>query len=245
MRHTVLAVDEAGPDRLLIWHETAPHQAQNYPGAFRVGSFGFGADERATGYWARSVGLPGSPMRRIRRTVNVLHRREPGQNSQDTHDRVYVLSEPQVQEAAVPVIAEAALDAVRAARRTILRARITAHPPQSGHETATAGCAGYTHSPFTPAGTICTASFLLCTACPNARVTPAHHARLAYLHRALTSLRTVVEVTVWEADWADAHARLTDLQNRLGATAWASAEVAITAQDRAVVDQLLNGDYDL
>ncbi|MFG2631420.1 hypothetical protein [Streptomyces sp. NPDC048473] len=241
----VLAAGEAGPDRLLVWHETAPHQVQNYPGAFRIGSFGFGADERATGDWARSVGLTGSPMRRIRRTVNVLHRREPGQNSQDTHDRVYVLPEPQVQEAAVPVITEAALDAVRAARRTILQARITDRPPQSGHETATAGCADYTHSPFTPGGDSCTASFLLCTACPNARVTPAHHARLVYLHQALTGLRTAVEASIWEADWADAHARLTDLRNRLGAAVWATAVNAIPAQDRAVVDQLLNGDLDL
>ncbi|MFG2488013.1 hypothetical protein ACGFSI_35380 [Streptomyces virginiae] len=242
---TVLALDEAGVDRLLVWHETAPHPARNYPGAFRIGSFGFGADERATRYWARSAGLSGSPMRRIRRTVNVLHRREPGQNSQDTHDRVYVLPEPQVQEAAVPVITQAARDAVQAAQRTVLQARLTDGLTPGGHETAMAGCTDYTHSPFTAANDSCAASFLLCTACPNARVTPAHHARLAYLYQCLTSLRTVVEPAVWEADWADAHARLTDLQSRLGAPVWSSAVRAITARDRVVVDQLLNGDYDL
>ncbi|MFK0022708.1 hypothetical protein [Streptomyces sp. NPDC090798] len=32
--------------------------------------------------------------------MNTLHRREPGQNSQATHDRVYALSDLQVREAA-------------------------------------------------------------------------------------------------------------------------------------------------
>lgn len=58
MRHTVLAVDEAGPDRLLIWHETAPHQAQNYPGAFRVGSFGFGRTSELPGTGPGQLACP-------------------------------------------------------------------------------------------------------------------------------------------------------------------------------------------
>ncbi|MFF8640984.1 hypothetical protein [Streptomyces sp. NPDC015345] len=36
----------------------------------RIGSFGFGTDERAAKDWTRSVRLSGSPMRRLRKTVN-------------------------------------------------------------------------------------------------------------------------------------------------------------------------------
>ncbi|MFD8440474.1 hypothetical protein ACFV2I_36160 [Streptomyces microflavus] len=233
---------EAG--RLLVWHETTPHDAQGYPGEVRVGPFGFGTDERAAKDWARSVGLPGSPMRRLRKTVNVLYRREPGQNSQDTHDRVYVLAEPQVQQAAIPVIADGAVDAWQSARRTVFQARIT-QQPHGEHQSATCGCVDYTNSPFGTPGQSCTASFLMCTACPNARVTPAHHARLAHLYQALGSLRGVVEPAVWDADWADAHARLSDLRQRLGDAAWSAALAEVTAADRARIDQLLNGDFDL
>ncbi|MEU7415080.1 MULTISPECIES: hypothetical protein [Streptomyces] len=242
---TALEAGGSPVDRLMVWHETTPHQGQNYPGTVRTGPFGFGVEDRASKDWARSVGLSGSPMRRMRRTVNVLHRRESGQNSQDTHDRVYVIPEPQAQQAAIPVIAEGALDAWRAAHRTVLLARLTEVPEDGEQETATTGCADYTRSPFTPAGPSCAASFLLCTACPNARVTPAHHARLAYLHQALAGLRGVVEETVWESGWADAHARLEDLRARLGPAVWAAARTGATAEDRAVIDQLLNGDYDL
>ncbi|MFJ5548622.1 hypothetical protein [Streptomyces sp. NPDC093225] len=243
-RAAVAAMD-AGVDRLLVWHQTTPHGAQAYPGEERVGPFGFGVNELSGRAWAKSVGLSGSPMRRIRRTVNVLHRREAGQNTQDTHDRVYVLSEPQAREAAVPVIADGALEALDFARRTVFTARLGGQREDGDRETVTTGCTDWENSPFTPAGQGCAASFLLCTACPNARVTPAHHPRLARLLQALDNLRGVVEPAVWETDWADAHARLTDLRGRLGAPVWQGALEAVTFADRALIDQLLQGDFDL
>ncbi|MEU1090085.1 hypothetical protein ABZ401_25245 [Streptomyces sp. NPDC005892] len=237
---------DADVDRLLIWRQTTPHDGQGYRRAVRIGPFGLGVDELAGGAWARSVGLRGSPLRRLRKTVNVLHRREPGQNSQDTHDSIYVVGEPQAQQAAVPIIADGALEAVDAARRTVFTARLTPEAGEAGdRQTVTAGCAGWENSPFSPAGQGCAASFLLCTACPNARVTPAHHPRLAYLLNALEHLRGVVEPGIWQADWADAHARLTDLRGRLGEPVWQAAREAVTASDRTVIDQLLQGDFDL
>ncbi|MFF4764666.1 hypothetical protein [Streptomyces sp. NPDC001292] len=240
-----LALLGAGTDRLLVWHQTTEHEGQAYLKAVRVGQFGFGVDEHSGRDWARSVGLSGSPLKRIRKTVNVLHRREPGQNTQDTHDSVYVLPEPQVQQAAVPVIAEGALDAVAAAHRTVFAARLTDRSGAGELETATADCADYKHGPFSPPGQTCAASFLLCTACPNARVTPTHRPRLAHLHQALGNLRGVVEPAVWDADWADAHARLADLRDRLGQPVWNAALTSVSDTDRDVIDQLLHGDYDL
>ena len=236
---------DADVDRLLIWRQTTPHDAQAYAKAVRIGPFGLGVDELAGGAWARSVGLPGSPLRRMRKTVNVLHRREPGQNSQDTHDSVYVVGEPQAQQQAVPVIAEGALEAVDAARRTVFTARLSSQEDAGDRQTVTAACAGWEHSPFSSAGQGCAASFLLCTACPNARVTPAHHPRLAHLLSALDHLRGVAEPGIWETDWADAHARLSDLRGRLGEPAWQGALKAVTDTDRTVIDQLLQGDFDL
>jgi hypothetical protein len=45
-------------------------------------------------------------------------------------------------------------------------------------------------------------------ACTNAHVHPGHHPRLAHLHAALASLRTVLPPEAWQVDWGDAHARL-------------------------------------
>lgn len=152
-------------------------------------------------------------MRRTRKTVNVVIRREPGQNSQDTHDSVYVMPEPQAQQAAIPVIAEGAEEALAAARRTV-RAALVETRHDGDQETATADCSDFLNSPITPKGASCGASFLLCLACTNARVAPFHHPRLAHLHRALENLKGVLDQSVWEADWDDAHARLANLRDR-------------------------------
>ncbi|GAB3009920.1 hypothetical protein GCM10023080_090160 [Streptomyces pseudoechinosporeus] len=155
------------------------------------------------------------------------------------------MNEPQAQEAAVPVIADGVTAALEAARRTMFRAQLADTPEAGEQQTATTGCTDYENSHFTPPGSGCGASFLLCTACPNARVHPGHHARLAYLHRALESLRTAVDPGLWEADWSDAHARLEDLKGRLGTALWKARLAEATAEDREVVDHLLNGHYDL
>ncbi|MFC8829470.1 hypothetical protein ACFT9I_29470 [Streptomyces sp. NPDC057137] len=230
-------------DRLVVWRENYPRERDN-PEDLWVGMFGIGLHREAASHWARKAGLPGAPMRRLRKTVNALHRREPGQNSQDTHDSVYVLPEPQVQEAAIPVIAEGISEALDHARNTVLRARLSDEPAPDDLETATVGCTDYRNSPFTLVGAGCRASFLLCTACPNARVAPVHQPRLAHLHRSLQSLRDVLAPDLWDADWHDAHARLEDLKDRLGEPVWHQALAAVTTEDRKIIEHLLNGHYD-
>ncbi|WP_030775880.1 hypothetical protein [Streptomyces sp. NRRL F-2664] len=113
-------------------------------------------------------------------------------------------------------------------------------------ETVTAGCGDYTHSPFSEAGSPCRASFLLCTACPNAVVTPKHLSRLAYLHQVLNGLRSVLPEDVWEHDWREHFARLTDLRSLPDFTAieWSDALAAVTEQDREAIDQLLRKGFD-
>lgn len=100
--------------------------------------------------WTRAQGWAGSPLRRLRRTGAVLHRREPGQNTQDTHDETYALREPQVRRAAALVIAAGTTAAMKAAQASVLRARLTTAPTPSDQPTATVDCTGFTASPLTP-----------------------------------------------------------------------------------------------
>ncbi|WP_339151417.1 hypothetical protein WID27_01390 [Streptomyces sp. F41] len=243
--HARALVTEQAPelDRLLLWRTNRPYQGKR-DAEVRVGVIGVGLHHTAPHTWGLQVGLSGSPMRRLRKTVNVLHRREPGQNTQDTHDSAYVLPEPQAQQAAAEVIADGITDAVDHAHRT-LRARLSDAARPGDRETVTAACTDYHHSPFAGSATGCRASFLLCTACPNARVTPAHHPRLAHLQRGIENLRAVLAPEVWSADWGDAHARLEDLKMRLGPPVWREALARVTHADREAIEQLLNGHYDL
>ncbi|MEU2911930.1 hypothetical protein ACFYM3_13525 [Streptomyces massasporeus] len=93
-----------GTDRFLIWRSArAPLDGnpQDDPSKKSgVGVFGFGIYGCTAHRWATQQGFSASPFRRGRRTVNTLHRREPGQNSQATHDHVYALTDPQVRQAA-------------------------------------------------------------------------------------------------------------------------------------------------
>ncbi|MEU8205881.1 hypothetical protein [Streptosporangium sp. NPDC049046] len=228
-------------DRLLLWR--AHHTPRSNETVLRVGPFGAGLHRKALQDWGTLTGLGASPMRRLRKTTNVLHRRAPSQNSQDTHDRVYVVTEPQAQQAAVPVIAEGAADALEAARRTVV-AQLADTRRDGDQGTATADCCGYRNSPFAPRGQACDASFLLCLACPNARITPDHHPRLVLLHKALDDLRGVLHPDVWAEDWDDAHARLADLRQRLGEPTWQAATAEISPADHDLVHDLLNGHYD-
>ena len=170
-----------------------------------------------------------------------LDRREPGQHSQDTHDRHYVLPDKRVQAGAVEVIAAGAEDAAGRARRAVLVAQIRDQPAPGDAETATADCSSYHDSPYPSPDGGCGASFLTCLACPNARIHPGHHPRLAHLHEALASLRSVLPPAAWAADWRDAHDRLEDLRQRLGDGLWVQSLAQVTDADRELVSHLLTG----
>ncbi|MER6714592.1 hypothetical protein [Streptomyces sp. NPDC000877] len=185
-----------GTDRFLIWRsakaplEDQPNETGKRSG---IGVFGFGISGLTAKQWATQQGFSSSPFRRGRRTVNTLHRRAPGQNSQATHDRVYTLTDPQVRQRAIPVIAEAAEAVVTQAHATVLAAELHEKADPADQPTATTDCHDYDNSPYPGTGGGCGASFLMCLACPNARIHPAHHSRLAHLHHALDNLRTAMD----------------------------------------------------
>jgi hypothetical protein len=240
-------VDDLAPgtNRLIVWRSTMASRQWPYRDRLSpVGPFHFGIQSTDTQRWAQAAGFPGSPFRRGRRTVIAIDRREPGQHSQDTHDRHYVLVDKRVQAEAVEVIAAGAEDAAERARTTVLKAHLIDTPNAGDMATATADCADYDNSPWPALGGGCGASFLMCLACINARVHPGHHSRLAHLHEALGHLHSVLPPATWQADWGDAHARLDDLKSTLGDGVWAQALSRVTDADRAVIDLLLTGALD-
>ncbi len=242
---TVVETEAPGTDRLLVWRTSAPRRSrQDHDRHPLVGFFDFGIDAAAALEWGQAIGLSGSPFRRGRRTVVALKRREPTQHTQNTHDRNYILIDKRVQTDVVDVIAAGAEDAADHARKAVLHAELRATPHEADVPTATADCAGFESSPYPTADGGCGASFLMCLGCTNAHIHPGHHPRLAHLHRALSNLRSVVSPELWATDWGDAHARLEDLKDRIGELVWTDALSRISADDRDLVDHLLNGNLD-
>ena len=234
-----------GTDSLLVWRTSRPGQLRTdldrHP---PVSLFCLGVRSSNATAWARAEGLSGSPFLRGRRTVVALDRREPAQHSRDTHDRRYVLPDNRVRAGAVEVIASGAEDAAGRARKAVLAARLRDQPAPGDAETATADCSDPGGSPWPSPDGGCGASFLACLACPNARVHPGHHPRLAHLHEALASLRSVLPPAAWAADWRDARERLEDLRDRVGGGPWAQGLARVTSADREIVARLLTGDLD-
>ncbi|MEU6904260.1 hypothetical protein ABZ935_02680 [Streptomyces coeruleorubidus] len=236
-----------GTDRFLIWRSAKAPLEHPHDGTGRksgIGVFGFGISGCTAKGWASQQGFSSSPFRRGRRTVNTLHRRAPGQNGQATHDRVYALTDPQVRRSAIPVIAEAAEAVVTKAHATVLAAELREGADPADQPTATADCHDYDSSPYPGPGGGCVASFLMCLACPNARIHPAHHSRLAHLHHALDNLRTALDPGQWHRQWEDGHARLEHLKGQLGTAVWTRALADVTDTERELIALLLNGDLD-
>jgi hypothetical protein len=221
----------------------------------------------SVGRWSDSAGLtcPGGPgqvsLRRLRRTVQVLIRREPAQNTDQTHEQVYVLRDPATRPEAEQVAAQGLADAVGHARdvmrmRMLLGARAEQVTDFVGSlekaqalaggtlDTATGACLDFTGSPFSPPGEPCTASFLDCLACRNAVATRRHLPRLAWLHRALDELRGTLSAEVWAQDWRPHFLRLTALlDDNTTAGERDTAARAASDADRELIGQLLAGRY--
>lgn len=233
-----------GTDLLVVWHNTSTAQTHsNMDRHPPVGRFHFGVSANTAKRWGKAQGFAGSPFRRGRRTVNAVDRRQPGQNSQGTHDRNYALVDKRVQEDAVEVIAAGAEDAADRAREAVLVAELRDAPVPGDVETATADCRDYDDGPYPSAeGDGCGASFLMCLGCENARVHPGHHPRLAQLHRALGGLHSALPPGIWQTDWEDTHTRLENLKIKLGDGQWAQALDRVTDADCEMIDFLLTGD---
>lgn len=175
----------------------------------------------------------------------MLIRREPAQNSEQTHESAYVLRDPATLPEAEQVTAQGLTDAVSHARATMkMRMLLDAGPgqPAAGAasleqaladgalDTATGACLDFTNSPSGLPGQPCTASFLDCLACPNAVATRRHLPRLAWLHRALDELRATAPPATCSPE-----IRRVTAGRAAFAAASCVAQIVVVAADRAGV----------
>ncbi|MCY0950387.1 hypothetical protein OTB16_12860 [Streptomyces sp. H27-S2] len=205
-----------------------------------VGPLAFGVSGTDGKRWARAHQLGGSPFQRTRRTTATREGR-PLQQTQGTHESVYVLPDKHVQRAAQSVIADGAAEALEQARDVVFRGRLSPQRVPGHQETATADCEDAAASPWPAADGDCGADYLLCLACPNAHVHPDHHPRLAHLHQRLLSLRSALPEDSWTKHWQDHLLRLDDLRSKLGPASWSAALGQVDEDDHLVIDLLLEG----
>ncbi|MFJ8602098.1 hypothetical protein ACIREM_25950 [Streptomyces shenzhenensis] len=206
-----------------------------------VGPLSFGIGNGDAQLWAITHGLGGAPFQRTRRTT-VTREGRPLQHTQGTHQSIYVLPDEHVQRVSQSVFEAGAREALEQAQAVVFAGDI-ADTPDPGHEqTVTADCADETASPWPDEQGGCGADFLLCLACPNARVHPGHHSRLAHLHQELHSLRSVLPGRSWHERWNEHALRLEDLRDKVGPAAWNAALARVNDEDRTLVHLLVKGE---
>ncbi|MBV1949744.1 hypothetical protein [Streptomyces sp. BV129] len=233
---------EPGADFLMVARMHYPNKRHQHTERPRpVGPLSFGIANGDAQQWGIRHGLGGAPFQRTRRTA-VTREGRPLQHAQGTHESIYVLPDEHVQRASRSVFEDGAKDALAQAQAVMFAGDI-ADAPDSGHgRTVAADCADETSSPWPDAHGGCGADFMLCLACPNARVHPGHHPRLAHLHRELNSLRSVLPDRSWRERWSRHVLRLEDLRDKVGPGAWNAALARVNDEDRTLVHLLLKGE---
>ncbi len=223
-------------NRLLISHSTCATGAQVRDMFVEgLGSHSRDSFANASG---RTVNL-----RRIRKAVNNRHRRQPNQNSRETHESIYLLRDPHTFRESEALIARGIERAI--AHAETVEAAVKPDNSDMGDDTPTATCTDAEKSPYSPWGVACAASFLLCLACQNAVVMPKHLGRLAYLYQSLTNRRASLPPDVWQDEWAAHYCRLHSLRTEHYTEGqWQQALDNVTDNDVALVTHLLKGDLD-
>lgn len=192
---------------------------------------------------------------RLRLSEQVINRKS-SQNSDTVSEDVYRRPDALTAHLLQDVILDGQADAVAHAEQTLrmrytsdlqelrLAASTVKSVAEGSLDTAVGACLDFTHSPFTPDGQACTASFLMCLACPNAVATPAHLPRLLVLGDALDNLASVNPAR-FDRLYSEHHQRLHHLLSTCATEAdRTAARHATTENDRALVERLLRRDLD-
>ena len=111
-------------------------------------------------------------------------------------------------------------------------------------DTVAAACIDHEHGPHSPDGAPCTASFLLCLGCSNARSEPRHIPVQALLWQRIEARRLELPAKQWERRFGVAEERLDDLLCAQRADVKTMAAQA-TDRDLQMIEALLDGKYDL
>lgn len=194
-------------------------------------------------------------LNRLRLSEQVINRKA-SQNSDAVSEDVYRRPDALSAHLVEDVILDGQADAVAHAAATVkmryersldplhLRPATAAAIEAGSLDTATGACLDFTHSPFTEPGNACTASFLMCLACPNAIATPAHLPRLLTLREALTNLASV-DPDRFDLLYREHHTRLEDLlSSRTTEAERELARATTTDVDRDMIERLLRRELD-
>ncbi|MBE1513429.1 hypothetical protein H4W26_000184 [Nesterenkonia halotolerans] len=112
-------------------------------------------------------------------------------------------------------------------------------------DTVATACVSNSNSPYSPPGTACTASFLLCLGCPNSIAEPRHVPVLQTLERRLEARREEETLDTWRQRYGLAYEQTTDILRMLS-PASSEPDSSNTTDDRAkIIDQLLDGKLEL
>jgi len=111
-------------------------------------------------------------------------------------------------------------------------------------DTVATACVDNHHGPVSAPGSPCTASFMLCLGCPNARSEPRHFPVQALLSKRLRDRRSVTSDAEWEARFRIPNEQLADLLERQQVDVDKYAALANSHQEH-LVDLLLDGKLDL
>lgn len=112
-------------------------------------------------------------------------------------------------------------------------------------DTVMTSCLDNTHSPFSPAGSPCGASFMLCLGCPNARAEPRHLPVQLLVFHELEARRREIEPIEWATKFAIHHARLQNLFNQFPDAIVNAARGTETEDDTALVRRFLGRELDV
>lgn len=228
---------------------------------------------RSHGFPAAKVASPdGKPavhVGRIRQTV-LEHRRHPVAHTRQTMNDVYLKRSRTVQVDSRAVVAAALRDQVGKARARqgiavltadfLARARndLASAAAEAGLEpttlqsliareqdTAVASCVDHRSSPHSEPGEPCTASFLACLSCQNARALPHQLPVQTAVRDRISALRPNLAPELWRARYEPVLDSLDDILGHYTPAERDRARRELSVDQQSLVDDLMNGRLDL
>ncbi|MFI0740803.1 hypothetical protein ACH4PU_22330 [Streptomyces sp. NPDC021100] len=218
---------------------------------------------------ASAGGLPSVEARRIRQT-GIEHSRRPVAQTRRTMNDSCLKRSPDMQRESrtvvgaalraevgkararrrIPVITAALVD--RARTDLAAAAEESALPPDTlrrmingEYDTAATACTDHLAGPQTEPGQPCTASFLACLDCANARGLPHHLPVQLALHDRLAGLRPHMDQAVWRVRFEKPLAQLADLIGHYNDADRQQARRRLSERERQMVEDLVDGRMDL
>jgi hypothetical protein len=142
-------------------------------------------------------------------------------------------------------LADADRDPAAAADRAGLTSDLLARVIDGEHDTVLAACAGQPGAGGLEDGSPCTASFLACLDCPNARALPRHLPVQIAMADQLSGLTAHLDPRLWRARYQPRLGQLEEIMGQHTAAEQAKARQEITEEHRGLVHDVLAGRWDL